>query len=63
MRGLAVVVVDPARELGAHGFGIAQLGAVDVVALEGVDEGLGEPVCQRSPNNPRLWSLNSPHPS
>ena len=47
MRRSAVVVVDPARELGQHGLGIAQLGPVDVVALEGMDEGLGEPVALR----------------
>lgn len=48
MRRLAVVVLDPARELGEHGFGITQLGAVDVVALERVDEDLGEPVALRA---------------
>ena len=48
MGRLAVVVVDPARELGEDGLGIAELGAVDVVALERVDEGLGEPVALRA---------------
>src|SRR5712691_3926723 len=44
MRRLAVVVLDPVAELSQHGLGIPQRGAEDVVALEGVDEGLGEPV-------------------
>jgi glucose/arabinose dehydrogenase len=47
MGRLAVVILDPVAELSQHGLGIPQLGAEDVVAFEGVDKRLGEPVALR----------------
>jgi hypothetical protein len=47
MGRLAIVVVEPAPELREHGFGIAELGAEDIVTLEGMHEGPGEPIALR----------------
>jgi hypothetical protein len=49
----SVVVVDPARELPDDGVGIGEVGAADVIPLDRVDEGLGQPV--GLPGYKRVW--------
>jgi hypothetical protein len=53
MRRLAVVVVDPATEVGEHGLRVAQLVDVHVVAFERVHEAFGKPVALRAIRRPR----------
>ena len=44
MGRLAVVVIDPATEVGEHGLRVPQLVDVHVVAFERVHEAFGQPV-------------------
>jgi len=48
MRSPSVVVLEPAAELREHRLGVAELGPLDVIALERPDEGLGQAVALRA---------------